>query len=60
MTRFDGVRFDVIAVDDIEDDDEAVAGVRCDGERACLVAVKSPFDVGYCHVDVMSAIIERR
>ncbi len=60
MTRFDGVRFDVIAVDDVKDDDVAVAAVQCDGETACLVAVKLPFDVSYHHEDVMSAIVERR
>ena len=59
MTRFDGVRFYVVTVDGVENDDVAVAAIGGDGESAGLVAVEASFDVGDRHVDVVRAIIER-
>ena len=58
MTRSDGIQFDVVDVNGVENDDVAVAAVQSDGETAGLVAVKAPFDASDRHLEMVRAIIE--
>ena len=57
MTRFDGIRFDVVGINCVEYDNIVVAPVGGDWKTPCLVCVKLTLDVNHGHKDHVCLVI---
>ena len=57
VTRFDGVEFDVVCIDNIEDDDVVISSIRCYREAPCLVCEELAVNFGNGHENHVGFVI---
>ena len=59
VTRFDGVGFDVVGIDDIEDDNVVVTSTGCDWEASSLISEQLAIYLGDGHEHHVGFVVVR-